>query len=93
MVDTAPEFKITDGTGPVTVDGTVTANLGTIGDAATEATLAAVNSKLNSLGQKASADSVPVVLPSDQDPIPVILATNPTSFTFGDVTQIGRAHV
>jgi hypothetical protein len=34
---------------------------------ATEATLAAVNAKLNSLGQKASADSVPVVLSSEQE--------------------------
>jgi hypothetical protein len=34
---------------------------------ATEATLAAVNAKLNSLGQKASAASVPVVLSSEQE--------------------------
>jgi hypothetical protein len=46
---------------------------------ATEATLAAVNAKLNSLGQKTSAGSVPVVLSSEQeafiDGIETLLAT------------------
>lgn len=39
--------------------------------AATEASLAAINGKLNSLGQKAMVASVPVVLASDQSSIPV----------------------
>jgi len=38
---------------------------------ATEATLSAVNTKLNSLGQKPMAGSVPVVMATDQSPIPV----------------------
>lgn len=37
--------------------------------AATETTLAAINSKLNSLGQKASAASVPAVLSTEQEAI------------------------
>lgn len=86
MVDATPDFRVSDGSGPMTVDGTVTANLGTIGDAATETTLSDINGKLNSLGQKTSAGSVPVVLASDQSAVPIVLATNPTSFTFGDVT-------
>jgi hypothetical protein len=86
MVDATPDFRVSDGTGPLTVDGTVTANLGTLGDAATETTLSAINGKLNSLGQKTKAGSVPVVLASDSDPLSVVLTNNPTSFSFGDVT-------
>ena len=40
-----------------------------IEDIATEATLSAINAKLNSLGQKASAASAPVVLSSEQEVI------------------------
>lgn len=39
--------------------------------AATEATLAALNAKFNSLGQKTMANSAPVVIASDQSSIPV----------------------
>lgn len=39
--------------------------------AATEASLSAINGKLNSLGQKTMANSVPVVIASDQSAIPV----------------------
>jgi hypothetical protein len=39
-------------------------------DFATEATLAQINNKLNSLGQKTMANSVPVVISSDQSAVP-----------------------
>lgn len=84
MADPRPSFQVDDNSGPLTVDGTV--NLGTIGAAATEATLASIDGKLNSLGQKTSAGSVPVVFASDQSPLSVVLTNNPTSFSFGDVT-------
>jgi len=40
-------------------------------DSAAEASLASIDSKLNSLGQKAMAASMPVVITSDQSSIPV----------------------
>lgn len=49
------------------VSGTVSLPTG----AATETTLASIDGKLNSLGQKAMAASAPVVLASDQSAIPV----------------------
>lgn len=54
------------------VSGTVTANLGTLGGAATETTLNTLNGKFGSLGQKAMAASAPVVIASDQSAIPVV---------------------
>lgn len=45
--------------------------------AATEATLASLDSKFNTLGQKTSANSAPVVLASDQSAIAVTAATLP----------------
>ena len=57
---------------------TVTANLGTISTAATENTqlvgnarLSSIDGKLNSLGQKVMANSVPVAIAGDQTPVPV----------------------
>lgn len=56
-----------------------------IGIVATETTLAALSAKFNSLGQKTSANSAPVVLASDQSSIPVtgtfFQATQPVSGT------------
>ena len=52
----------------------------------TEATVSAINGKLNSLGQKVKTGSVPVVLASDSDPIPVtgtIMSTNDANGTPG----------
>lgn len=73
MVDLPPNFMDdqTGANGSVTVDN---------------AQLVSIDSKLNSLGQKASSASVPVVLASDQDPIEVVFTNNPTDFTFGAVT-------
>ncbi len=42
---------------------------------ASEATLSSINGKLNSLGQKTMANSVPVVISSDQSNVPVSQAT------------------
>lgn len=64
-------IPVTDNGGSITVDGTVTANLGTIAGVATEVTLAALNAKFNTLGQKTMANSAPVVIASDQTVIPV----------------------
>lgn len=61
--------------------GTVTANLGTIGAAATEVTLATLltlagfQARINTFGQKTSANSTPVVLASDQSAIALDAAT------------------
>lgn len=51
--------------------GTLTANIGTTGGLALDATLSALSAKFNSLGQKTSANSAPVVIASDQSAIPV----------------------
>ena len=56
-------LNIADGGGSITVDAT---SLPLPTGAATETTLAALNGKFNSLGQKTSANSVPVVIASDQ---------------------------
>lgn len=81
---------------PVPISGTVTANAGTgtfaisavslplPTGAATEATLSSLNGKFNSLGQKTSANSAPVVLASDQSSIPV--AATPAT-TSGSISQ------
>lgn len=55
--------------------------------ASTETTLSSINTKTPSLGQAAMAASVPVVIASDQDPIPItgsITATNPSVDLTGD---------
>lgn len=68
--------RVSDGTDELAInaDGsinTVVASSALPTGAATEVTLSAVNGKLNSLGQKAMAASVPVVIASDQSPIAV----------------------
>lgn len=55
--------------------GTVTANLGTLGGAATETTLAAINTKTPALGQALAAASTPVILPAAT----IITLTPPTA--------------
>lgn len=69
-----------DGSGtPLPISGTVTANLGTIGGAATEATLAAQSAKLPaSLGIKTSPASLSVTSASDATFPPKTLSTTPT---------------
>jgi len=70
---------VTQGTGSnlnAVVSGTVTANIGTTNGLALDATLTA---RLNTLGQKTSANSAPVVLASDQSAIPVTTDTSTAS--------------
>jgi hypothetical protein len=75
---------VTQSTSPWVIDGTVLASQsgtwninnisGTVSlptGAATETTLSAINGKLNSLGQKTMANSVPVVIASNQNSIPI----------------------
>jgi hypothetical protein len=50
-------------------------------DVAAETSLTSIDGKLNSLGQKNMAGSVPVVLPSDQASIPVTLADEPVKIS------------
>lgn len=64
---------VDDNSGSLTVDGTVTANLGTLNGAATatnqttgNASLASLDGKTPALGQALAAGSVPVVLPAAQ---------------------------
>lgn len=79
MVDLPPNF-MNDQTGPsdsITVDNP---------------NLVSIDGKLNSLGQKPMTGSVPVTLASDQDPIGVVFANNPTEFTFGTVTLAAIAN-
>lgn len=79
------------GTGTFTVSGTVTANAGTNLNTSALAlesggNLAAINGKLNSLGQKTMAASVPVVISSDQSAIAVtgtVTANNASVSTTG----------
>jgi hypothetical protein len=98
MVDTTPDFRVSDGTGPLTVDGTVTVQDGggsiTVDavslplptGAATESTLSSIDSGIPAaLGQTTMANSMPVVFASDQPPILVTESSN-SDFTFGDVT-------
>jgi hypothetical protein len=49
----------------------VTSNIGTTGGLALDATLSALSAKFNSLGQKTSTNSVPVVIASDQSSLAV----------------------
>lgn len=75
------DVNITNATLAVTQSGTWNINniTGTISlptGAATETTLAALNAKFNSLGQKTMANSAPVVIASDQSSIPVTIAGN-----------------
>lgn len=58
-----------------TVTGTVTANIGTTNGLALDTTITA---RLNTLGQKTSANSAPVVIASDQSAIPVTSAASTT---------------
>jgi len=79
----------------ITVDG-IRVSLIEIGDAATEATLAAVSAQLPAtLGQKTKANSLAVTLASDSDPIvisePVVLDFNRVDFASTNVT--GAAYV
>lgn len=84
-------FAVTQGTSPWVISGAVSAtqsgtwNINNISGiislptgAATETTLAALNAKFSSLGQKVMASSAPVVIASDQTSIPVA-ATQTTS--------------
>lgn len=78
----------TDGTGVVGITGTVPLPTG----ASTEATLAAASGKLPAtLGQKAMAASMAVVLASDQSAIPVTGGGTPTDTTAtGSLTGTGQ---
>lgn len=58
-----------------------------IGVASTELTLAALSAKFGSLGQKLMSGSAPVVLASDQTPIPVFNPLDTTSSTINITTQ------
>ncbi len=55
----------------ITIDGAVTANIGTTNGLALDSTLTSLNGKFNSLGQKAMAASAPVVIASDQSAVPI----------------------
>lgn len=59
----------------------------TVSGGATEVTLAALNAKFNSLGQKTMANSAPFVIASDQSAIPVTMAAVPT----GAATEVTLA--
>jgi hypothetical protein len=81
-----------------TVAGTVTANLGTLNGAATAAlqtagntSLSAIDGKLPTLGQKASAGSLPVVLASDQSALNVKAATGEALTYFTGVSVVPTA--
>jgi len=69
-------LNISDGGGSITVDA-VSLPLPT--GAATETTLAALNTKIPALGQALMASSQPVVLASDQSAVPVTLTSTPGS--------------
>lgn len=75
------------------ITGTVSLPTG----AATEATLSAVNGKLNSLGQKTMANSVPVTLASDQSTLPVaqegLAAVNLATIDFTGTPVTSAAYV
>src|ERR1017187_7419429 len=74
-------------TSPLSVTGTITANISGTGGLALDSTLSTLSAKFNSLGQKAMVASVPVVIASNQSSIPVtgtfFQATQPIS---GSVT-------
>jgi hypothetical protein len=80
------------------VSGTVTANLGTLNGAATAAlqttgntSLSAIDGKLPTLGQKASAGSLPVVLSSDQPALNVKAATGEALTYFTGISVVPTA--
>lgn len=81
----ASAVNIQDGGNSITVDGTVSVT--GVATAANQTTgnssLSSIDGKLNSLGQKAMAASVPVVLASDQSAISVI----PSLVTSANVTK------
>lgn len=56
-------------------------------DYAKETTLTSINNKLNTLGQKTSANSMPVVLSSDQPALPITLADEPIKISGTDNGQ------
>jgi len=62
--------------------------------AATEATLSALNAKLNTLGQKTMANSTPVVIASDQSAIPIsgTITSIPTTSTVATTSQVSRSN-
>lgn len=96
VVDSAPTTSVTQGTSPWVVSGTVTANLGTIDGAATEATLATrladatFTSRINTQGQKTMAASTPVVIASDQSAIAV--TSTPAASVTSAVTRVATAN-
>src|SRR6185436_5601098 len=59
------------------ISGTVTANIGTTNGIALDTTLLSLSAKFNSLGQKTSANSSPVVIASDQSSISVNASSLP----------------
>jgi len=56
-------------------------------DYAKDVTVASIDNKLNTLGQKTSANSMPVVLSSDQTAIPITLADEPLKISGTDNGQ------
>lgn len=61
------------------ISGTVTANIGTTNGLALESTLTTLSNKFNSLGQKTSTGSTPVVIASDQSSLSVTVGNFPTT--------------
>lgn len=89
-------FGVTQSTSPWLVSGTVTANIGTSGALALDATLSALSAKFGSLGQKTMSGSAPVVIASDQSAIPVsgtITANQGTTPWTENVSQFGGSNV
>lgn len=78
----------------VPVSGTVTANIGTSGSLALDASVTAIGAKLGTLGQKAMAGSAPVVIASDQSAIPVTGSfSNPSVGTNGSAIPTSSTQV
>lgn len=78
--------KVTDGVDVVAVnpDGSINVQIGggianplPVTDAAAETSLASIDGKLNSLGQKVMTGSVPVVIASNQSAVPVSVSSLP----------------
>jgi len=68
----------------------------TLSSRATEATLSTLNNKINTLGQKTMANSTPIVIASDQAPIPItgsISSTNPSVGLIGSPVPLSAAQV
>ena len=75
--------------GTQTISGSVTANIGTTNGLALDSTLSTLSGKIPSLGSTTSSASLPVVIASDQAPIPIsgtISATIDTSLLAKDTT-------